>query len=149
MGLSNFIARKLRLTKTKQAIVENIFWAVLGKIVQLLSGLLVGIIVARYLGPEQYGLMNYVISLVFLFQTFAIFGLDAIEVREEARNEKPIQTIIGTAFGLKLIFGLVFMLLVILTSWLMDADHYTTLLVTIYSFTIVLNSFRHQLIVRK
>lgn len=141
MGLSNYIARKLQLTKTKQTIVENIFWAVLGKMVQLLSGLLVGIIVARYLGPEKYGLMNYVISLVFLFQNFAIFGLDAIEVREEARNEKPIQTIIGTAFGLKLIFGLVFMLLVILTSWLMDADHYTTLLVTIYSFTIVLNSF--------
>lgn len=141
MGLSNFIARKLRLTKTKQAIVENIFWAVLGKMVQLLSGLLVGIIVARYLGPERYGLMNYVISLVFLFQTFAIFGLDAIEIREEARNEKPIQTIIGTAFGLKLILGMVFMLLVILTSWLMDADRYTTLLVAIYSFTIVLNSF--------
>lgn len=141
MGLSNYIARKLQLTKTKQTIVENIFWAVLGKMVQLLSGLLVGIIVARYLGPEKYGLMNYVISLVFLFQTFAIFGLDAIEVREEARDEKPLQTIIGTAFGLKLIFGFVFMALVILTSWLMDADRYTTLLVAIYSFTIVLNSF--------
>ena len=86
MGLSNYIARKLQLTKTKQTIVENIFWAVLGKMVQLLSGLLVGIIVARYLGPEKYGLMNYVISLVFLFQNFAIFGLDAIEVREEART---------------------------------------------------------------
>ena len=141
MGLSNYIARKLQLTKTKQTIVENIFWAVLGKMVQLLSGLLVGIIVARYLGPEKYGLMNYVISLVVLFQTFAIFGLDAIEVREEARGEKPIQTIIGTAFGLKVFFGMVFMVLVILTSLLMDADRYTTFLVAIYSFTIVLNSF--------
>ena len=141
MGLSRYIARKLQLTETKQRIVENIFWAVLGKMVQLLSGLLVGVIVARYLGPENYGLMNYVISLVVLFQTFSIFGLDSIEIREEARSGQDFRTVIGTAFGLKVFFAILFMGLVILTSRLMDSDGYTTLLVVIYSFTIVLNSF--------
>ncbi len=141
MGLSKYIARKLQLTETKQRIVENIFWAVLGKMVQLLSGLLVGVIVARYLGPENYGLMNYVISLVVLFQTFSIFGLDSIEIREEARSGQDFRTVIGTAFGLKVFFAILFMGLVILTSRLMDSDGYTTLLVVIYSFTIVLNSF--------
>ncbi|MBQ6203020.1 MAG: flippase [Prevotella sp.] len=133
--------RRLNLSKTKENIVKNLFWSVLGKIVNLLSGLIVGIIIARYLGPEQYGLMNYVISYVFLFQTLAIFGLDAIEVREEARNQTPVHVIIGTAFSLKIIFGAIFMLLAILTSWIMDADGYTTLLIAIYSFSIVLNSF--------
>ncbi len=107
----------------------------------MLSGLLVGIIVARYLGPEHYGLLNYVISYVFLFMTFASFGLDAIEIREEARQQVPYTTVIGTAFGLKAAFGLLFMVLVIATSWAMEADGYTTLLVAIYSLTIVLNSF--------
>lgn len=133
--------RRLNLSKTKENIVKNLFWSVLGKIVNLLSGLIVGIIIARYLGPEQFGLMNYVISYVFLFQTFAIFGLDAIEVREEARNQTPIHVIIGTAFFLKIIFGAIFMFMAILTSWIMDADGYTTLLIAIYSFSIVLNSF--------
>jgi len=141
MNLFPHIARRLQLSDTKQAIVRNLFWAVLGKVVQLLSGLVVGIIVARYLGPERYGLMNYVISYVFLFQTFAIFGLDQIEVREEARSEYTRQTIIGTAFSLKVLLSLIFMTLVVLTSWLTDADGYTTLLVAIYSLTIVLNSF--------
>ena len=121
--------------------MRNLFWAVLGKVVQLISGLIVGIIIARYLGPERYGLMNYVISYVFLFQTFAIFGLDQIEIREEARGEQPYQKIIGTAFGLKVMFSILFMAIVSLTSWLTDADGYTTLLVAIYSLTIVLNSF--------
>lgn len=133
--------RRLNLSKTKENIVKNLFWSVLGKIVNLLSGLIVGIIIARYLGPEQFGLMNYVISYVFLFQTFAIFGLDAIEVREEARNQTPIHVIIGTAFFLKIIFGAIFMFMAILTSWIMDADGYTTLLIAIYSFSIVVNSF--------
>lgn len=121
--------------------MQNLFWSVVGKMVNLFSGLLVGIIVARYLGPTHYGLMNYVISYVFLFMTFATFGLDNIEIREEARKQVPYTTIIGTAFGLKVGFGLLFMGLVIGTSWLMEANGYTTLLIAIYSLTIVLNSF--------
>ena len=140
MKVLQHITSKLHLSGTKEAIVQNLFWAVLGKIVNLCSGLLVGIIVARYLGPEQYGLMNYVISYVFLFQTFALFGLDSIEIREEARGQKPYTTIIGTAFFLKLFFGCCFIVLAILTSWLMEADLYTTLLIAIYSLVVVLNS---------
>ena len=131
----------LNLSKTKENIAKNLFWSVLGKIVNLLSGLIVGIIIARYLGTNEFGLMNYVISYVFLFQTFAIFGLDAIETREEARDNKAIPTIIGTAFVLKVVFGVFFMILAIATSWIMDADGYTTLLIAIYSLVIVLNSF--------
>lgn len=134
------ISQWLHLSKTKEAIMQNLFWSVLGKIANLLSGLLIGIIVARYLGPEQYGLMNYVVSYVLLFQIVSSFGLDSIEIREEARGKEPYQKIIGTALGLKFCFGLFFMAVVIITSWQMDADHYTTLLIAIYSVVIVLNS---------
>lgn len=140
MNLLTRLSGHIHLSKTKEAIMQNLFWAVLGKIVNLLGGLLVGIIVARYLGPEQYGLMNYVISYIFLFQTFALFGLDSIEIREEARGEKQYQTIIGTAFCLKLTFGAVLIFVSIATSWFLEADGYTTLLVAIYSLSIVLNS---------
>ena len=138
-ALANLL-KHLHLSQTKETIVQNLFWAVLGKVVHLLGGLLVGIIVARYLGPEQYGLMNYVISYVFLFQTFALFGLDSIEIREEARGKMPYPIIIGTAFFLKVIFGCCFIILALVTSWLMEADSYTTLLIAIYSIVVVLNS---------
>ncbi len=133
--------RGLRLSQTKAAIMQNLFWAVLGKTVNLISALLIGIFLARYLGPAKYGLMNYVISYVFLFQTIATFGLDAIEIREEAQGKTPYTSTIGTAFGLKLAFGLFFLAISVITSWLMDDDVYTTLLVGIYALSIVLNSF--------
>ena len=141
MALFWDIKNSINLSPTKGLIVQNLFWAIMGKFVNLLSGLLVGIIVARYLGPEQYGLMNYVLSYVFLFQTFAIFGLDSIEIREEARHQANFETIIGTAFGIKIITGVIFMILSIATSVVMESDSYTTILVAIYSFSIVLNSF--------
>ena len=58
-----FITQKMNLSKTKELIIKNLFWSLLGKTVNLIGGLLVGILVARYLGPEQYGLMNYVCTL--------------------------------------------------------------------------------------
>ena len=113
----------------------------MGKTINLIGGLFVGILVARYLGPEQYGLMNYVISYVFLFQTFALFGLDAIEIREESKQQIPYQLIIGTAFWLKLFLGIICILLSIITSLMMTDEIYTTALIAIYSLTIVFNSF--------
>ena len=141
MAIFQKIKKQFNLSHTKGLIIQNLFWAILGKFVNLVSGLLVGIIVARYLGPEQYGLMNYVLSYVFLFQTFAIFGLDSIEIREEAHHQADFETIIGTAFGIKIVTGVIFMILSIVTSYVMEADNYTTILVSIYSLSIVLNSF--------
>lgn len=141
MSIIDRIINKLPITATKKLIVQNLFWAILGKFTNLLCGLVIGALVARYLGPKQYGLMNYVISYVFLFQTFATLGLDAIEIREESKGDVPYPTIIGTAFRLKLVFGALLMMAVYITSLITEADLYTTILVLIYSFSIILNSF--------
>ena len=89
------------VSETKKKVLGNLAWAVAGKTVNLAGTLVLGIIVARYLGPEQYGLMNYVFSYVFLFQILASFGLDSIEVREESKGCVPYTTVLGTAFRIK------------------------------------------------
>ena len=141
MHIIDYIIRKCALSKNEEKIVRNLFWAMLGKIVTLMGSLFVGIIIARYLGPKQYGLMNYVISFVSLFQVFALFGLDNIEIRETAGNHDRFHTILGTAFGLKLIFAVITMVAIIATSFFLEADSNTTILVSIYSLSVILNSF--------
>lgn len=83
---------------TQGKIIRNVFWAVLGKVVTLLSTLIVGILVARYLGPEQYGLMNYAISVVALFGIFSTFGTTEIIIRELSKGDLPKEIILGTSF---------------------------------------------------
>ena len=141
MHILDYIIRKCDLSKNEEKIARNLFWAMFGKIVTLLGSLFVGIIIARYLGPEQYGLMNYVISYVALFQVFALFGLDNIEIRETAGNHDRFHTILGTAFGLKLIFAVITMVAIIATSFFLEEDSNTTILVSIYSLSVILNSF--------
>ncbi len=38
---------------------ENFFWLVADKLVRLVAGVFVGMLVARYLGPGQFGLFAY------------------------------------------------------------------------------------------
>ena len=141
MSLINKIIGKLHLSPTKEKVIRNVVWAVTGKVVTLLGGLLVGIFVARYLGPEQYGLMSYVMSYVSLFQVLALFGMDNIEIREESKTPREKDKIIGTAFGLKLVFAVVTMGLIALTAWLFETDSFTKWMIILYSTSMIMNSF--------
>lgn len=141
MSLINKIIGKLNLSPTKEKVVRNVVWAVTGKVVTLLGGLLVGIVVARYLGPEQYGLMSYVMSYVALFQVLASFGMDNIEIREESKSPEERDKIIGTAFTLKIGFALITMMLVAGTAWIFEANSFTKWMIILYSFSMIANSF--------
>jgi len=63
--------------------------------------LFVGIYVARYLGPEHYGLLSYALSFVWLFSSLASFGIDDILIRELVRYPEQRRNLIGTVFWLK------------------------------------------------
>lgn len=136
-----FPFRSLSQNERRRQIAENLIWAVTGKIVTLMGSLLVGIIVARYLGPERYGLMNYVISYVFLFQTFAVFGLDNIEVREESKRPEDTHKIMGTALLIRYTLAFVTLSAIAATTWAFEADRYTTLLIAIYSSSLLVTPF--------
>ena len=131
---------KTDFSEKKKKALKNIAWAVCGKIVSLMSVLVVGIIVARYLGKEQYGIMNYVISYVAIFQVFADFGLDLIQIREESKNLAQRDKIIGTVFVLKLAFALVTLIATAITTWLMVESMEIRYYILLYAFSIILNT---------
>lgn len=120
----------------KKKILENVFWALFGKIVTMLGSLFVGILVARYLGPANYGLMNYVISYVSLFSVIASFGLSNIEVRELSKNPAEYKTIVGTCFGLRVLFSLIAYLLLVFSLVFYRVDSFTTLMILIYGISL-------------
>lgn len=124
----------------KKKALRNIGWALCGKTVSLLSVLVVGIIVARYLGKEQYGIMNYVISFVAIFQVFADFGLDLIQIREESKDGNARDKIIGTVFTLKILFAILALVAVFTITMLYESDALIRSCIFIYAFSMVLNT---------
>ena len=82
--------------------LKNTSWLVAEKILRLVVGLFIGVWIARYLGPAQFGLLSYAQSFVGLFTIIATLGLDGIVVRELVKDESRKDELIGTAFYLKL-----------------------------------------------
>ena len=129
------------ISGNKRDITSNIVWSVASKAVSMGAALLVGIYVARYLGPEQYGLMNYVVSFVGMFLMLATFGFENIEVREEAAHPERRDVIIGTTFSLRLAFSAATLLLVLLVAWANESDGTTLLLIALYALSVLTTPF--------
>ena len=129
------------LSENKKKVFANLFWAMTGKIVNMAGVLLVGILVARYLGPSQYGLMNYVISYVSLFTIISNFGLDNIEIRELSRTPERKEYILGTCFRIRMFFSTFALILVILSLILFKANTFTSCMILLYSVTLYTGSF--------
>ena len=69
---------------------------------QMLVALVIGGLVARYLGPEKYGTYNYVISFVAIFSALSTMGIATVVVKDMVAEETDYQTAMGTGFMLKL-----------------------------------------------
>jgi PST family polysaccharide transporter len=105
--LNKLSAVRQKITPNLRKVIGNTGWLFTEKIVQMFLGLLVGLWIARYLGPEKFGRFNYAIAIVGLFVPFAKLGLDNIVIRNLARDISHKNETLGTAFILKLIASIV------------------------------------------
>ena len=79
----------------------NTSWLLSERVLRMVVSLFVGIYVARYLGPERFGLLSYTLSFVWLFSSLASVGLDEILVRELVKSPEQRNNLLGTVFWLK------------------------------------------------
>lgn len=113
----------------------NLSWLIGIRIFRMVVGVIVLGSVGRYLGPEQFGVLNYAIALTAIFGVFATLGMDGIVIREMVNRPEQTPQILGTAFGLRLLGALVAMLLVYLAAVATRDGGAATLLALIVSLS--------------
>ncbi len=101
--------------------VRNSLWMLGGYIVNLVSTVVVGIYVARYLGPENYGLLSYVVALLGLLFPLAGLSMNSVLVRELARGGEQ-SILLGTAKLLTICSSLACLLFLVLLAFLTESD---------------------------
>jgi len=105
------------------------------------AGLFVGVWMARYLGPEEFGLLNYAMAIVALFGAVAGLGLGGIVVRDLVQKPDGTYVTLGTAFLLQFVGGgVAFSLAVAAVSILRPVDDLARMMVAILGFALVLKS---------
>lgn len=138
------IKSKLKELASRQGLrkyLANTSWLMAGRIFRMLVLMLVGIYVARYLGPENFGLLSYALSFTGLFLALAMLGLDGIVVRELVKKPEQQDELLGTAFWLKL--GGTFLMWAAIAAIAPMVGHDTgmNVLIAIFAFAAVFQAF--------
>jgi PST family polysaccharide transporter len=131
-----------QLTPALRKVLHNTAWLMVDRIVRMGLGLLVSVWIARYLGPTQYGILSFAISFVALFGTMSTLGLDGIVVRHLVTGGADSNEILGTAFVLRLLGGILAPLLAVASIHFMEPnDPITLLLVSLLSVGLFFQAF--------
>jgi len=119
----------------------NTSWLFFERILGMAVSLFVGVYVARYLGPANFGLLSYARSFVGLFMGLATLGLDGIVVRELVKDEKKRDELLGTTFVLKIIGTVLVIGMLSITIRFTNNDNFTNLLIYIIAIGTIFQSF--------
>jgi len=136
--------RKLKSLKEHQGFMKyfkNTSWLFGEKILRMIVGLFVGIWVARYLGPEQFGLFSYAQSFVGLFAIIATLGLNSIIVRDLVKKTDHRDVLIGTAFVMMLIAAFIVLLLLAIAITFTSDNFNTNILIFLIASAMIFQSF--------
>jgi len=136
--------QKIKSLKNHQGFMKyfkNTSWLFAEKILRMIVGLFVGVWIARYLGPDKFGLLSYAQSFVGLFTAVATLGLDGIVVRELVKRSQKENELLGTAFYLKLMGAVLTLIILYIAIHFTSNDHFTNTLIFIIASATVFQSF--------
>lgn len=113
MGISNLKIKK---------IIENSVWLLVDKLLRLITGFLTGVLVARYLGPNDYGILSYAFAFISILYAFASLGLGDILVRELVVHKEDAGELLGSSFAMLVASGLLTYIVLIGIGFLIIDD---------------------------
>ncbi len=112
---------------------KNASWLIGGKIAQMGISFFVSIFTARYLGPSNFGLMNYAGAYIAFFTSFCTLGINSIIIKEFIDNQDRQGEIIGTSLFLRLTSSILSAFMIIGIVSIIDKNEPVTLAVVALS----------------
>ncbi len=114
---------KVKQHKGVRESLSNIGWLSGDRLIRMFGAVLVGTLVARYLGPDQFGFLNYGLAIYGLFNVISNLGLDSLVVRDLALHGNSEPSILGTAFVLKALASVVTTAAAMIAARVLDPNH--------------------------
>ena len=121
------------MSQTK-TIFKNMSWLFVSQIITSICGFIWTILMARYLGVEQYGIFGFAVSLTGILCILFDFGIGIHSVRHIATDYDSAPKYLGNAIPLKGLFSIFGFFVILIVLILMNCDELTitvTLLITI------------------
>ena len=118
--------------------IKNAEWLIGCRIIQSVLSFVVSSLTARYLGPTNFGTINYAISLAAFFSPLVSLGLNSTLVQEIVTKPDQEGETVGTALGLSISSAICCIIGLISFVSISSAGETETILVcSLYSITLL------------
>ena len=123
-------------------IAANTLAQILGKVASTFLGVIITIMLTRYLGPSGFGTITFVLVFVTMFGTIADWGLTLITVREASKNPKREREIIGNVVVIRLALAVIAAVLAVLSIHLLPYSQAVQALTSLASLYLIALSLK-------
>ena len=100
----------------------NSGWLMTDRLLRMVLGLFVVVLVARHLGPSDYGVLTYAGALAASVGTLGSLGLDGLVVRDLVRTPARVGEILGTVLLLRFCGAVASVAISIVVVWCLKRD---------------------------
>lgn len=108
-------------------------------VVRILRGLYI-VLLIRYLGPELYGIFQYVQNWFVTFAPLTLFGIGAILSREIGKDKAHGEHIVAATFITRFLSGIFFSLCALALGWFTEPDPDIKILMLVFSALILMRA---------
>jgi O-antigen/teichoic acid export membrane protein len=133
--------RDILASKSIRSFGANASWLMAERVFVLAVTLGTSVWMARYLGSEAFGILNYAIAFVSLFSFLPYLGLDTIITRRLVEDPDARPKLLGTTLTLRLGAAVLAAAAVIVIAAVKAGDPTTRLMLAIIAIGIVLDPF--------
>ena len=104
----------------------NLSWLIFDKVFRASLNILLSVILARGLGPENYGILNYLLAFIFLFSSLSSLGMNQVLTNLIIKSKRiNNHEVIMSAYYLRFIFSLLsYFVFLILINYLNKENFY-------------------------
>ena len=122
--------------------VKNASWLMAGRIVHILLSFVIGLLTARYLGPSNYGVINYATAYTTFFTAFCTLGINSVIVKNFIDHPSEEGETIGTTLLLRLVSSVLSLCTIVGIVRIVDGNEPITLaVVALYCLSLVFHIF--------
>ena len=126
----------------KNRIVKNAGWLMIGRVIHMILSFVIGLLTARYLGPANFGVLNYAGAYTTFFMTFCTLGINSVIVKNFVDHPEESGETIGTTIVLRLISSFMSIGVIVgIVSIVDKGDKVTILVVFLYSLSLLFQVF--------
>lgn len=128
-----------------QTIFKNMSWLLISQIVVSVFGFVWTILLARYLGVDNYGILGFAVSITGILGVIDDLGISTYTVRHISTDYESAPKYLGNTIPLKVIFGGIKLILTFIILVLLNVNQFTIFITLLFSIESIFISYANTL----